>query len=250
MNRPLSLSLAGLTPRNDVAMDPRSAIQWAAGLQYRVVQLDGAAAGIRARELDRSGRRDLAALLRRLQLSFSGLDLWIPPAHFVEAANADRAVAVTVQALELAADLSRLVESDGTVVSIALPEKTPTTVIETLSAAADRVGARIADHQWPARETVGALVGVGVDPAALLAAGANPASEVSRLSVPPLAARLSDSAAGARVIAGSGKLDVLSYQIALATKGYTRPVVVDLRGLRDQEAASRTALASQKEGAH
>ena len=80
MNRPLSLSLAGLTPREGVAMEPRAAIEWAAGLGYRAVQLDGAAAGVRARDLDRSGRRDLAALLRRLQLGFSGLDLWIPPA--------------------------------------------------------------------------------------------------------------------------------------------------------------------------
>jgi sugar phosphate isomerase/epimerase len=90
-------------------------------------------------------------------------------------------------------------------------------------------------------------VGIGIDPAALLAAGANPASEVSRLTTPPVAARLSDSVAGARVIAGSGKLDVLAYQIALATKGYSRPVVVDLRGLRDQEGASRAALSNPKD---
>jgi sugar phosphate isomerase/epimerase len=227
----LSLSLAGLTPKEGVAMEPRAAIEWAAGLGYRAVQLDGAAAGVRARDLDRSGRRDLAALLRRLQLGFSGLDLWIPPAHFVDAANTGRAVDATVQAMELVADLARLIGSDGAVVSVLLAEKTPEAVIEALSAAADRVGARVADHQWPARSVEsGGLVGVGIDPAALLASGADPAAEVSRLSAAPTAARLSDLGPGGRVAVGSGKLDVLAYQVALATKGYSRAGVARARG--------------------
>jgi sugar phosphate isomerase/epimerase len=242
----LSLSLAGLTPKEGVPMDPRAAVEWAAGLGYRAVQLDGAASGVRARDLDRSGRRDLAALLRRLQLGFSGLDLWIPAAHFVDAGNAGRAVDATVQALELAADLARLVGSDGAVVSISLAEKVPGAVIEALSAAADRVGARVADHQWPARSVEsGSLVGVGIDPAALLAAGADPVAEVSRLSAAPIAARLSDLGPGGRVAAGSGKLDVLAYQVVLATKGYVRAAVVDLRGVREQENAARNAIQAQ-----
>ena len=32
-------------------------------------------------------RRDLASLLRRLELSYCGLDLWIPPEHFADAAR-------------------------------------------------------------------------------------------------------------------------------------------------------------------
>jgi sugar phosphate isomerase/epimerase len=152
-------------------------------------------------------------------------------------------VDATVQALELAADLARLVGSDGAVVSVSLAEKTPGAVIEALSAAADRVGARVADHQWPARGVEsGSLVGVGIDPAAMLAAGADPAAEVSRLSASLAAARLSDLGPGGRVEAGSGKLDVLAYQVALATKGYGRAVVVDLRGVREQEEAAREAL--------
>jgi sugar phosphate isomerase/epimerase len=240
---PLSLSLSGLMPREGVVVDARAAIAWAAGLGYRAVQLDGAATGVRARELDRSGRRDLAALLRRHELAFSGIDLWIPPSHFADAAQMDRAVAATAQALELAADLARLAGTDGAVVSLALSEKTPAATVESLSAAADRVGAMVADHQWPARgAAVGSLVGVGIDPTALLATGADPAAEVSRLASAPISARLSDTVAGGRVTPGAGKLDVLAYKVALATKGYGRALVVDLRGVRDQEGAARAAL--------
>jgi sugar phosphate isomerase/epimerase len=76
----------------------------------------------------------------------------------------------------------------------------------------------------------------------LIAVGIDPAAEVSRLNVAPVAARLSDTLAGGRVAPGAGKLDVLAYQVALATKGYRRACVVDLRGVRDQEGAVQTAL--------
>jgi sugar phosphate isomerase/epimerase len=241
----LSLSLSGLTPREGVALEPRAAIEWAAGLGYRAVQLDATVPGVRPRELDRSARRDLAALLRRLELGFSGLDLWIPPSHYVEPAHADRALAATAQALELAADLARLAESEnGAAVSLALADKVAGSTIESLASAADRVGARLADHRWPAQLDGSGPVGIGIDPAALLAAASDPASEVSRLAVAPAAARLSDAVPGGRVAVGDGRLDVLAYRVALATKGYARPVVVDLRAVRDQEAAARAALAA------
>jgi sugar phosphate isomerase/epimerase len=241
----VSLSLAGLSPREGAVQEPRAAIEWAAGLGYRAVQLDATVPGIRPRELDRSARRDLAALLRRLELGFSGLDLWIPPPHFADAANADRALAATAQALELAADLSRLTESgDGAVVSIALPDKAAGFAMESLAGAADRVGARLADHRWPVQVDASGPIGIGIDPAALLAAGSDPASEVSRLATTPVAARLSDVVPGGRVAVGSGRLDVLGYRVALATKGYARRLVVDLRGVRDQEAAANAALAA------
>src|SRR5688572_21716696 len=100
-----SLSIAGVV--EPVGEGARALIEWAAGLGYRAVQLDGTMAGLRARELDRSGRRDLAALLRRLELGYSGLDLWVPEAHFVDGAQQDRAVAAVVAGLELSAELAR-----------------------------------------------------------------------------------------------------------------------------------------------
>jgi sugar phosphate isomerase/epimerase len=241
LNQFLSLSLAGLAA-SDHSSDPRAAVQWAAALGYRAVQLDASAPGIRPRELDRSGRRDLAALLRRLELSFSGLDLWIPPAHFADPAQADRALAATSAALELAADLSRLVAGDGSRVSVTLPEKATPALVESIASAADRVGARIADHQWPLRSGGDGPLGIGIDAATLLAAGADPAAEVSRLPGIPASARFSDFAPGGRVAVGEGRLDVLAYRVALATKGYMRSMVVDLRGVRNQETAASHTL--------
>src|SRR5262249_50109421 len=155
-------------------------------------QLDAAAPGLRPRELDRSGRRDLAALLRRLELAFSGLDLWIPPSHFLDGANQDRAVGAIIAALELAHELAGLVGGDGAVVCMALPGACPSPAAATLSEGAARIGAQLADFAWPARVPEGPI-GIGIDPAAMLLAGADPAKEVSRLPAPPTAARASDA---------------------------------------------------------
>jgi sugar phosphate isomerase/epimerase len=230
-----SLSLAGLTDERGA----RERIEWAAGLGYRAVQLDGAL--LRARELDRSARRDLASLLRRLELGFSGIDLWIPPAHFVETGHVDRAVAAVVGAVELAAELARLLGCGGGVVCVTMPEKTSAATVGAVLDAALRVGASVADCSWPFRAAEGPL-GVGIDPAVLLMAGKDPAAEVARLASVPLAARASDAAAGGRVVMGSGSLDVLAYKVALSVKGFGGPLVVDLRGVRDQEAAAARAL--------
>src|SRR5690606_13026801 len=89
---PAALSIAGV--RDDPALKgagPRAPIEAAAKAGFRAVALDASAAGLRPRDLDRSARRDLAALLRRLELAFAGLDLWIPPEHFASPEHADRA---------------------------------------------------------------------------------------------------------------------------------------------------------------
>ncbi|HYE62225.1 MAG TPA: hypothetical protein VD997_09530 [Phycisphaerales bacterium] len=235
-----SLSLTGITEPVTDAPGPRALIEWGAALGYRAVQLDAALPGIRPRELDRSGRRDLASLLRRSQLEFSGLDLWIPAAHFLDPAQQDRAVSAVVGALELTAELARL--TSGTpLVSIALPEKTAPTLLDSLRSAAELHGSTLADHSWPSRGGEGPLA-IGIDPAELLAARLDPAAEVPRLPVTPAAARLSDYANAGRVAPGRGQLDVLAYQIALSTKGYRGFAVVDLRRVRNQADAARQAL--------
>jgi sugar phosphate isomerase/epimerase len=243
-----SLSLSGLDagPGHPWSEGPRAAIMWAASLGYGAVQLDGAAAGVRARELTRSARRDLAALLRRSQLAFSGLDLWIPPAHFLDAARMDYAASVVAQSLELAADLSR--DADGrAVVSLAFPPEAAATLIDSLSKSADRCGAVIADHAWQVKAAAGgegSLIRVGIDPAAVLMAGGDPAAEVSRLGAAPASARLSDVTLGGRVAPGArgGRLDVLAYEVALVTAKYNSPLVVDLRGVSEQAKAAATQL--------
>ncbi|MEM7756072.1 MAG: hypothetical protein AAF297_10600, partial [Planctomycetota bacterium] len=69
----------------------KAAIGAVSAMGARAIQLDATRAGLRPRDLERSARRDLAATMRREELAFSGVDLWIPPHHFVDPDRADRA---------------------------------------------------------------------------------------------------------------------------------------------------------------
>lgn len=241
----LSLSLAGL-PAVDGAPwlpGPRDAIAWAAVLGARCIHLDATAATMRPRELDRSARRDIAALLRRHALHFSGLDLWIPVSHFTDPAQIDRAASAILAAAELAADLAALTSCpDAAVVSLALDAKATDDLVQRLRSASERVGTTLADHAWPPRKasSPAASLEPGLDPATLILARSDPALEVARLPSAPASARLSDANAMGRTDPREGgRLDALAYTAALATRGYSRPLVIDLRGLRDPERAAK-----------
>ncbi|MCC6676815.1 MAG: hypothetical protein IT436_06700 [Phycisphaerales bacterium] len=244
---PLSISIAGLPGEAETrAVDPRPRIEWAAGLGARFIQLDAALPGIRPRDLDRSARRDLAALLRRLELGLSGLDLWIPPAHFADPARADRAITALVQAVELAGDLTPLAATPGgrPTVSVSLPTNLAEDVRQQLISAAGLRGVAIADHSWPARAGAdpASPIGIGVDPAAVILAGLDPAREVGTLASAPASARLCDLSPAGRVPPGEGSLDELSYTVALEVKGYRGPLVLDLRGLPRPQRTARDVL--------
>lgn len=229
---------------------PRRRIEAVARWGGRGVQIDATLGGIRPRELDRSARRDLAALLRRLGLAFSGIDLFIPPAHLADPRRVDRAVAALSSACVLAADLSRFTDTpDAAVVATRLPERLDPRVLDALRHAAERAGATIANLAWPvdpAGFADGAGLALGVDPADVLAHGEDPAAEVARMTRPPAAARLSDYSAVGRVAPGSpgGRLDVLAYAAALHARAFRGLVVADLGGLDDPERAAMLAIAS------
>jgi sugar phosphate isomerase/epimerase len=269
----LTVSLAGLErdPVAPWAGGPRAAIEWAAAVGARAVQLDATAAGVRARDLDRSGRRDLASLLRRLQLTLSGLDLWIPPEHFLNPGRADRALAAAQSAVELAADLARLIDgSPPPQVSLILPDSPPAGLSEAITAAAVSRGARIADHAiraivsgqpasaspglvpgmpgptvaaHPAQVSADSPIGPGLDPAALILAGRDPAAAAARAAA-LVSARLSDASMTGRTVPGQGRLDLTAYLASLSVAGYARPLVLDLRGLPNQDAAARAVVQS------
>ncbi len=218
--------------------EARARIEAAAPVGYRWVQLDAAAPGVRARELSRSARRDLAALLRRCELSLSGLDLWIPEDHFASPEHADRAVAATTQAIALAADLATLTASPGRVVSIRLPHATADGVEQSLLDAAQRFDVRIADHALPVREPASSdsPLGVGVDPAAVMIAEEDPAALTARIGNRLASPRLNDlDSAGGRVTPGHGRLDIEAYLAAASVAGWNGPLVLDLRGVQDAE---------------
>lgn len=240
----------------------REKITWAAQRGVRAVQIDAMAAGVRPRELDRSGRRDLAALLRRSELACSGVDLFIPPEHFVQVDKVDRAVSAVIEAMEMASELSTLaagavvtrISSGVLPVCLVLPSAATVSVRRTLAEHAERRGARIADHAWPLHEQGAGDdrgIAVGLDPATILLAQQDPAQIAAQLGERIASARLTDVARGIganRVAPGAatGRLDVLAYLVAIATGAKLNHVVLDLRGITDQRSAVAQVQVNQQ----
>jgi hypothetical protein len=205
------------------------------------VHPDATAPGLRPRELDRSARRDLAALLRRQGLAFTGLDLWIPPPHFHDSAHVDRATAALAAAADLAVEIAALAPSTAhaaPVVCVELPETLHPDAARLLAAG---LPCAVADFRRPATPR-GPGAAAGFDPAPVLLAGGDPAAELLALPAPSTA-RIADADAGGRCPVGKGRLRISDYQMACAASG-ARPLVLDLRGLDQPEAAARAALSA------
>lgn len=249
---PLAISLTGLEPgpHRPWGDGPLAMLEWAAELGYCHVQLNAAAQGTRARDLDRSARRDLAGAMRRRNLSLAGLDLWIPPQHFADPARADRALSATLGAIELVADLAQLLGTPHRVLSLVLPDPCPDEALSAIEAKAETCSVSVADHAWPvsgAPMAEATPIGVGLDPAAPIVAGEDPAIVAASLGQRLVSARVSDAgSAGGPDGAGrtrpggpGGRLDLLAYAGTLGAIGYAAPAVLDLRGLGDQADAAR-----------
>ncbi len=238
----------------------RALLAWLSASGARGVRVDATMAGIRPRELDRSGRRDLGAILRRTELAFAGVDLFIPPEHFVKPDTADRAVSGVLGAVDLAADLSglafgaivtRLASGTPTSVSVVLPPKLPPDIRAAIADHAASRNVRVANQAWPIEDQSPLhehTLGIGLDPATVLAFGADPVALAATLGSRLACARLSDIAGaavigGGRVPPGSGRLDALAYLATLTTVGYQGFVVQDLHGLRDPTAAIKLFMA-------
>ena len=246
---PLALALLGITSV-EIGAEPRSQVRWAADAGYRALQLNAAAPGVRPRDLDRSARRDVAALLRRHGLTSSGVDLFIPPDHLADPTHADRAIGAIIGAIELAADLAELTAGDP-IFSTALPrDPNADDAIHAIAEAAQARSVRVADHAWPPTDRpAGSPIGVGIDPAAVFLgandagdAPADPARAVPFLRDRLAGVRLSDLDASGRVPPGDGRLDELAYLVAITTSCFPGRLVVDLRGLRRPADAARDAL--------
>lgn len=241
---PLALALAGL----EAARDPRTALEWVAAAGFNAVQLDAASPALRPRDLDRSARRDLAALLRRLELTCSGVDLLIPAEHFADPQRSDRAASATADAIDFAADMASLAGGAAArpSLSLALPAEGAEGAVGALVDRADRRSTALADLTWPPREAApdaSSPLRIGLDPAALLLAGADPALEAARLAPRLASARLSDISAAGRVPPGRGRLDVLAYGASLVATGYGGFLVLDLRAVPNQQAVAASVLA-------
>ncbi len=213
---------------------PRAALDRLASLAFRAVQLSASQPGMRPRELDRSGRRDLLGRLRRLEIAPAGLDLWIPEAHLRDPVRIDRAVGAIEAAVELAADLGRVS------LSLLLPrrDEPPDPIEQVLEAVIEkslRFGVPLADCEVPPSDR--ADVGVGIDPVIWLSNGRDPVDAVVAHAERVESARLGDlTASGDRIPVGDadqGQLDLGAYRGALMRCGYKGPVVVDVRSTGD-----------------
>ena len=218
----------------------RDALSAVAGAGFGAVQFDAALPGIRPRELDTHARRDLAATVRRAGLATAGVDLFIPRQHLLAPETVDRATDALLAAVGFAADLGRVP------LSVALPicdlaDDVATAVVS----AAETAGVRLAVYAEDQHDDVLAwarslhtIAGVGMDPAAHLAANTDPIQTVQRSLDSLTVARLSDTtrglADGSRLPAGGGDLDVMGYRASVDLAPPRRgPVVLDLRGLDD-----------------
>ncbi len=212
---------------------PRAALDRLASLAFRAVQLSASQPGMRPRELDRSGRRDLLGRLRSLAIAPAGLDLWIPEAHLRDPARSDRAVAAIQAAVELAADLGRVS------LSLLLPriDDPPDPIEAVLEAVIEkslRFGVPLADCEVPPSDRDG--VRVGIDPVMWLSSGRDPVEAVVAHADRVESARLADlTASGDRIPVGDGeqgRLDLGAYRCALK-QCYNATVVVDIRSTHD-----------------
>ncbi len=219
-----------------VALEIREALAWLGAIGIRGVQWPAMRSGVRPRDLDASGRRDLQATLRRQQLVMAGVDLWIPPEHFVDPTRVDRAVAAVEESLRFAAEFGRVP------VSLRLPSASDAdseslaSTVAALVAIADRLGVSLADHAEPSTPREG--VAVGIDPVAVLAGGKDPCEAVFAAAGALAAARLADldrgglrSPLGESV--GERRLDPVRYRVALEVAGFRGLVVIDPRQWRD-----------------
>jgi len=229
--------------------DIREGIELARRLGYRAVHLDAANPSMRPRELGRSARRDLGATLRRAELLCTGLDLWIPPAHFLDGSKADRAMAALLGAMELARDLASILADDrASLVSVTIGLDAAHGLSQEIERAAQSMGVRVADHSWPTKVTAPkdpgarAGLGIGLDPAAILISGGDPAGAALTGSV--MAARLSDADGLGRCEPGAsgGRLDLDGYLASLAVVMGDSAICVDLRRVPGAEQAASRVL--------
>ncbi|MEL6498187.1 MAG: hypothetical protein AAFZ67_10805 [Planctomycetota bacterium] len=144
----LAVTTRGLRGR---VASARAALAWIAERGVAQVVVDATAADVRPRALDRAGRRELAATVKRLGQRCVGVDLLIPPEHFESSANAERAVGAVVDAIGLAADLRGFgAAADEPVVCVSMGSEPVGGVLESIGAASERDGVLVAVLGGPA----------------------------------------------------------------------------------------------------
>ncbi len=240
----IAISLSGLTPGAERPWRSSTAegCAWVRDRRVRGVALDAGRPDLRARDLGRSARRDIGAMLRRTELELTGIDLWIPPEHFVEPEKSQRAMETLFQTLGLAMELARLAGGRSRpLVSVNLPRSLPESQRVAIAAHADKHGSIVADHTPDEENEPSGRLVVGVDPASCLIAGVKPDGRVHGAG----ALRLTDANSMGRCpVGGEGsRLDLAAYAGACIVSGQ-RWIIADARGVPDGARAVSAAIAA------
>ena len=223
--------------------DTRSALEWLGAAGYRGVQLSATDPETRPRELSMSARRDLAATMTRLELTCSGIDLFIPPSHFTDPTHMARAFEATEAAIEFAGMLGRVP------VTVPLAPKGSTEILSAITAVATRHGVDVLlPIVEPSElESLSPPCAASIDSAAVLAAGCDPSMLVCRAQSRLGGVRLVDlGRSGLRtpiLEPRESRLDALALRIALDTVAFKRSPVVDARQWADPEQGLTAVLA-------
>jgi sugar phosphate isomerase/epimerase len=221
----------------------RESLAWLSKAGFRGVQLSATDPATRPRELDRSARRDLSATLARHELACSGLDFFIPPAHYTDAAHLPRALDALEAAIELGGDLGRVP------VVVSLPGEVAAEVLAHIGACSARAGVAVLQCAAGAIEKAwsGAGIGCALDCAAALGAGGAPEALVARLGNDLGGLRLVDlTRSGMRapiLEPGESRLDALALRIALELARFERLPVADARQWLEPRAGLSKTLA-------
>ncbi len=171
--------------------------------------------------------------MRRREIEFTGIDLWIPAEHFTGAEHCSRAVEIIHQTTELASEMASLVGGRSTArVSVMTPGSIDADLLRVMGDGAERVGSLIVDHRVDLPRACPAGVAIGVDPASVLIAGGDPVEAVHAAGGRLGSVRLDDVNAMGRCPVGTegSRLDIDGYKAALIVGGVDW-VTIDLRQL-------------------
>jgi len=227
--------------------DTRAAIEWLGQAGYRGVQLSATDPETRPRELSQSARRDLAATIARHELDCSGIDLFIPAAHFSDAAHVGRALDAAEAAIEFAAMLGRVP------VTVPLPPTSPPDVRAALAEGAGRHGVELLIPVVSEAELVEITPPslASIDCAAALSVSADPSLLALKSRSLLGGVRLVDlTRSGLRapiLEPRESRLDALALRVALETAGFRRAPVVDARQWTDPRQGLAASLSRWSE---
>lgn len=241
----LSLALTGL-PIPDARERLTSAAEAAAHAGIPALHLDATLPGIRPRELDRSARRDLVAIAKRHNLSFTGCDLFIPPTHFTSPQHQQRAADAVRQAIVFAAELRTLGATAAVVcIETAEPAAKPTEPTVNAASLLTDLVSHARDHGVTLCDCTSdtSLLARGLDIAAILARNEDPAAAI--LTHKPACLRLADWNGRARVAFGEGRADATAISATVSVAAPAALGIFDFRGVRLPDAGSfREAVAA------